>query len=323
MKQKIQKIEDWYMNDWLVDVFEEALTENDKFFFSEIYMPFRNVEAITEDGQTTYVLSDTWEYENMGWSKDEVTNAYWAIYGGNYFPEYYANDTDFDAAMTAHKCRVERLIESVFKLNYPKYRKMIELAGFAYDPLNNVDAHELHAEFENHGGESGVQSNANSSATANHSKNEHKVSAYDSTVKTEYTDEVNGQGTTTQPSLPIPGTSSATVDGTSVTSPSNVYSGVATNQYESQHTEATNASGDFGTGRTQHAYHVDAKNNAFGQELWGADYFKATKDRRYGNIGVTKTQELLDAERENLRYNLLKEFFRDINEVILIGIFDN
>ena len=68
-------------------------------------------------------------------------------------------------------------------------------------------------------------------------------------------------------------------------------------------------------------YTVDAEDNAFGKALKGADYYKAEKHRRYGNIGVTKTQELLEAEREQLRFNLLQEFFDDINKVILIGVY--
>lgn len=53
----------------------------------------------------------------------------------------------------------------------------------------------------------------------------------------------------------------------------------------------------------------------------GGDYSHIEKRVRQGNIGVTETTALLTHERELVRFNLIQEFFDDINKQILIGIF--
>lgn len=53
----------------------------------------------------------------------------------------------------------------------------------------------------------------------------------------------------------------------------------------------------------------------------GGDYSHIEKRVRQGNIGVTKSTELIESERELVRFNLLQEFFNDINKEILIGVY--
>lgn len=55
--------------------------------------------------------------------------------------------------------------------------------------------------------------------------------------------------------------------------------------------------------------------------ITGGDYSHIEKRVRQGNIGVTETSALLTHERELVRFNLIQEFFNDINKQILIGIF--
>lgn len=55
--------------------------------------------------------------------------------------------------------------------------------------------------------------------------------------------------------------------------------------------------------------------------ITGGDYTHIEKRLRQGNIGVTKSTELIESERELVRFNLLQEFFNDINKEILIGIY--
>ena len=69
-------------------------------------------------------------------------------------------------------------------------------------------------------------------------------------------------------------------------------------------------------------YTVDATDTAFGYALTGGDKMHVEKYIRQGNIGVTKTTELLEDARKALRFSVVQEFLDDINEVILIGIFD-
>lgn len=57
------------------------------------------------------------------------------------------------------------------------------------------------------------------------------------------------------------------------------------------------------------------------QAITGGDYSHIEKRIRQGNIGVTKTTELLNDERELVKFNLIQEFFNDINKQLLVGIY--
>lgn len=53
----------------------------------------------------------------------------------------------------------------------------------------------------------------------------------------------------------------------------------------------------------------------------GGDFSHIEKRIRQGNIGVTKTTELINDERELVKFNLIQEFFNDINKQLLVGIY--
>ena len=55
--------------------------------------------------------------------------------------------------------------------------------------------------------------------------------------------------------------------------------------------------------------------------ITGGDYSHIEKRIRSGNIGITETTALLAHERELVRFNLIQEFFDDINKQMLVGIF--
>lgn len=319
----MQKIKEWYFNGFLADCFAKVLTlnpdtENEFYFFNKIYLPFRFYNP------DTGIFDEEWHYEQCGWDNTDVTMAYWSQYGANYFMDTYLSRAKFEDDLEHNRCLTEQLIEAVFRKNKYKYVKMIELAGYAYDPLNNVDAHEMHSEFEVHGDEQHNTGSSSTSVSQTSVKNTHSVAPYDSETasKIEYEDTVDvPTGTTAitpSATVLIDGTTVVDSEGSNVQKPNSVTSGAASGVTVTRHDTAKNGINDetYGTD-----YHVKAIDNAFGQELKGADYYKAVKDRRYGNIGTTKTTELLEAERENLRFNLLQEFFNDINEVILVGVF--
>ena len=77
--------------------------------------------------------------------------------------------------------------------------------------------------------------------------------------------------------------------------------------------------------------HHNAKNGendySAGKDVWentvvGGDKYHTEKRVRQGNIGVTKTTELLNDAREYYRQNVITEFFKDLNEQILVGVYD-
>lgn len=317
-RPEMQRIDKWWKEGWLTHTFQRSLSEYiegewTNFLFQNIWAPTLKWNTDPADGPLD---PEQWIWRNYGFDPDEVALIYWSQYGGNFFPEYFTNDTEFTQAMNLNNVDMISLIKAVALKNKLKYIKMIELAGFAYDPLNNVDAHELYSVFENHGTTKHEMSNTNQSASADTAVTTHAVTPYDSTDWKDESKDTNSTTVTgnTSPSASA-GTASAT--GSSVTKPSFVQSGASATSDSTVHDNAKNTDS---TGQ-QEDYTVAAKNNAFGQALKGADYYKAEKKRRYGNIGVTKTQELLEAERENLKFSLIQEFFDDINKVVLIGVY--
>ena len=218
-------------------------------------------------------------------------------------------------------------IRAQYLKNLLKYTKMIELAGFAYDPLRNVDAHEMYSVFENHGETRHDILNTTSSASSDTGMTEHSVQPYDVTSYKKESKDENGTTRTTVGQNPdgtkTPEAKVGTVDVDEITATGNaidktsIYQSGANATRDATFHETAKNTGTNG----EEDYIVASTDNAFGQALKGADYYKAEKHRRYGNIGVTKTQELLEAEREQLKFNLLQEFFDDINKVILVGVY--
>ena len=64
-----------------------------------------------------------------------------------------------------------------------------------------------------------------------------------------------------------------------------------------------------------------AKDSAFGVAIEGAERYYAEKRIRQGNIGITKSTELIESQREVVRYNILDEFFKDLEREIIVGVF--
>ena len=69
-------------------------------------------------------------------------------------------------------------------------------------------------------------------------------------------------------------------------------------------------------------YAVSASDTAFGTALVGADRMYLEKYVRQGNVGVTKTADLIESQRTLLKFSIIQEFFSDINEPNLIGIYN-
>ena len=55
--------------------------------------------------------------------------------------------------------------------------------------------------------------------------------------------------------------------------------------------------------------------------ITGGDYSHIEKRIRQGNIGLTQTTALIESERELVKFNLIQEFFNDINKQLLVGIY--
>lgn len=286
------------------------------YFFDSIWLP---VKEVTSSG-----IAEQFTYVNIGLSTEQLAQIYKTYHGFNYLsPAFYKNNPALSIIDLGEKIR------SIFLLNKGKYLKLLELQGYTYNPLFNVDGTEIRQSLDNEG-TNDVSSNAFASGhggTAEDVTNTHKVSAYDNTEKTEYTDQTQG-GQNSLDGIPQYGYDSTTDTWTKSNGSLANLSGEtmsasgSRNETTYTHNNAMNKKWNETTQQyDEEEYEVDAKDTAFKKALVGGDKMHNEKLIRQGNIGVTKTQELIDAERQNLRYSVVKEFFDDINAQILVGIY--
>lgn len=282
-------------------------------FFQHIYVP---IKVVDNQG-----IATEFHYYDVGFKSGEIADIYETLYGFNYLSVPFRTEDLAHAQISTSV--LGKKIAAIFQLNKHKYYKMIELMGYTYNPLWNVDGVEIKQRLENQG-VTDVDTNTFSSGhgvTANDNVSEHQTTPYDGTTyRNEYKDTTQGQATVSNfaqyawdsttgqwvveyDTIGNVGAESATKAG-----------GKSSTVYV--HKNAKNLNNG-----AEEEYVINATDTAFGQALTGGDKMFNEKYVRQGNIGVTKTQELIAAERENLRFNLLKEFFDDINKELLVGVY--
>ena len=286
-----------------------AVGPPEKYFFTQIWLP---VKEVTEQG-----IADDWTYQNIGLTVTELADAYQTFYGFNRLSVPLIETQGYQSAY-----ELGEKIKSVFLMNKGKYLKLLELQGYTYNPLFNVDGVEIRQSLENNG-INNVTTSAGSFGRGLREENNkltHNVSAYDSTTKEEYNDTTIGQ----ESDHDLPQLSYDPTTG-NLTSPNPKEYNNAAERNASYAASGSSTKYDHQTAKNganhDEEYEVDAKDTAFNQALVGGDKMHNEKYIRQGNIGVTKTQELIEAERQNLRYSVVKEFFDDINAQILVGIY--
>lgn len=260
---RMMKIEEWNKKHILEAAFQLGLSSGGSpatYFFDSIYAPIRLPTATGMPAE--------WTYMPCGFTYSEVAGIYNARFGGNFWPGWYEDEAAMRTAYANRNCKaVERLIYILLE-NELKYKKLIELQGYTWNPLWNVDGTELHATIEQHADET--------TSTGTDVTTERSKYPYDSSSAKKYDQEKT--------------TGSATA-----------------NTRKVEH--------------DQDAHTVSASDNAFGEALSGGDVYHAEKTVRQGNIGVTKSSELIKDARNVLQWNVLEEYFRDINRQLLIGVF--
>lgn len=294
-----------------------------KYFFTDIWIPVKkmftdqNVQLTPEQ-----FLAAEYVWANVGLTPLQISDAYQTLYGMNYLSvPAFSDDLGYSSVS-----ELSSRMRAIFNLNKGKYLKLLDLQGLSYNPLWNVDGKEIRQTLENEG-VNDVTSNAFSSdhgGTAEDVTSTHKTTPYDSTtLKTEYVDTKQG-GQTSLSGIPQYGYDSTTEQWTRTDGSLSNLSGEtmsasgSVNETTYKHNNAENGITDTTYGKD---YVVQAVDTAFGQMLVGGDKMHVEKYIRQGNIGVTKSTELIEAEREILRFSVLKEFFDDLNEQILVGIY--
>lgn len=283
--------------------------------FQNIWLPLRKVKKVGND----YVLDENSTYYNVGILPDEIADIYWAHYSGTYLIGKQENIAQ-DLTILIKK------VKAVFKENLGKYLKLIELQGLEWNPLWNVDGTEIKQLLENNGTTDveGGSMQSNIGVQYDNSKRIHKTSPYDSaTMKTdeEETNDGNGSDVPTgiqrveylNNSFEV---TSQTIGPTTHISHADNYSNGRKDSTKYIHNNAKNL-----VNGSETDYAVKASDTAFGDALTGGDKMHVEKIIRRGNIGVTKTTELIEDARKALSYIILDEFFKDINKVILVGLY--
>lgn len=276
MLKNLKTVNQWYQMpavtsdtpDTLKWVFREATGDGGSpisYFFNDIYIPLRdrdNNHAMIEPPQYTYV--------KIGYSIDEITDAYMALYGYNMLSVPLPNSSVDPLGYTNGRNLMAQKIKAILNLNKGKYLKWIETMGYAYNPLWNVDGVEEYQWIDNHGNV--VRTDKPILAT----QVELNTASYDGTTK------------------PTQSTSTT----------------------YSQAGDTMTA-----TSEEEHDNIVDTSVPGVITAVTGGDYSHIEKRVRQGNIGVTMTTQLIQAERELVKFNLIQEFFNDINKQYLVGIF--
>lgn len=277
---------------------------NDVTLFTNVYIP---VKTPTAQG-----MPEEFTYTNIGLNPIELANAYLSDYGEQYLIADYSK-----GAWLPVKLRVD----SILTKNKGKYLKLIELSGYSYNPLWNVDGVETETQsgkVNKHIDESYIHGET---ITTERDASDTSTSQNSNTTTTSYTGQSSDYADVT--SFDIHG---------SVVDPSNPSTGEErTRQYipkdrvihdKSKETETITDTHSASDTSKHDATYTD-KHTGTDQKTgdpWEED--NRTIERvRHGNIGVTKTQELIESERVNLRFNVIDEFFRDINKDILCRVF--
>lgn len=273
--------------------------------FAEIYLP---IKTSSSTGQ-----SPDYTYENIGIMPDDIASIYAELYGSNYLID------DFTTPSVAASKLANR-IQAVMHMYREKYLKLIEMQGFAWNPMWNVDGktleESLHVITDN------INEKYNKGTTTTRTPTIGEKTSFDNYKVTdtltrkgqiaEYDDDttMNKHGTAGNPST-----------GDEIT---REY--IPKSRHISDYTKATDTTDHKYDGTKQ--LRMDGKDET---KVRGADTktgTNMTSDNftntvtRQGNIGVTKTTELIDSARKTLRWSILNEFFEDINKQILIGIYD-
>lgn len=255
-----------------------------KYFFSEIYAP---VKVPTAAG-----LPDTWTYVNIGFDNAYLAQMYNARYGQNYLIR--------DKALELFP-----YMQAVFLENLYKYKRLIEIQGYTFNPLWNVDADEKYGFADTHG----TTTNTNT-----HTVNMTTTHTTDQTVTNKSRDYAGN----------VPGdTEYDTQQRVQNTDTNDTHNNENSTEEDNQDVIVQEHTALKHTVEGQQKDITVKKDiNPLEFEVPEIDNLHVERHVRQGNIGVTKSTELLQDAIEYVKNNVITEFFKDLNDVILVGVFD-
>lgn len=293
-------IEKWYESDvtgrTLQSLFTDAMPS---MVFGEIYVSIRRNPRTAVDEQT-----ETYNYYNVGVTYADIADYFTTKFSLNYFAYDFNNESEYN--------QLKMRIASIYLANKYKYMKLIEVLGYRYNPLYNVDGTELYSRAESVGDAINTRTPSGTVTTVSGTKVNNTIGDSETVFfKNPYNE--NSE-------------SASVVDSKTKTN------AITTEQ---SYSEGYNEKSDFENVPAYKyeydsieqkwiksgVFSVDAKDNAFGEAFSGPERYYAEKRIRQGNIGVTKSTELLRDQREIVKFNILDEFFKDLEREIVVGIY--
>ena len=270
------------------------------------------------DGTLTYVDKDgeTQYHYNLGFAPSDINDAFHLYYGerkvGHALPPFGLLIEDKEDQIKWCAEWVKEHIDLFVKVNKDKYLKLVDTIGFKYDPISNYDMIE---EREDTIGQE----------TFTHTPIKHGVT--DTIVSNSATiDNVDHSAIQDEPqNVWVQDWDDSGKDFTE----SEIIAPTEIDHYTTTYDDATVgrlASYDVNKagGKTKDSTRVVPKAS---EQISLSESYEDQKDKkndsytltRKGNIGVTTSQQMLESEREIARFNLLKEFFEELNRYITLS----
>lgn len=303
---RLTRIEDWFYSEiegqTLTSLFSEALGSSSSVFLS-IYISIRRNPENTQQETT-----ETFDYYNVGFTPLQIAEYFYTKYDLNFFPYTFRSADSYSTIKTK--------LRSIYTANKYKYMKLIESLGYRYNPLYNVDGIELYSNAESIGG---TRSTKEPSGT---------IKTVTGTATTQGEAETIGNTSSTYFRNPYNNNSTTAENVEAITEQSAITSKQSFEQYTETNSLKHDPAYTWKYDQTEQKWKEDtlfsiaAKDSAFGVALTGPERYYAEKRIRQGNIGVTKSTELLRDQREIVKFNILDEFFKDIEPELIVGLYD-
>lgn len=303
LKKKLRHltaVEDWHdtiieNTNYLDSIFNDVLHSNN--VFSSIYICIRQnpTSAVTEE-------TPIYVYYDVGFTTAQIADYFNTRYSCNYFLYNFKVDSEYNQLLNR--------MQAVYKANFYKYLKLVEVMGYRYNPLFNVDANELYTNMESIGDTESIRTPEGTTRSTSGTLENNVI----------------GESTTTNYVNPYDSNSSSASNVDNKSTQTAITTETSFQDY-SETTEIDNKPAQsFQIDQQGHItkkgiYSMAAKDSAFGVAIEGAERYYAEKRIRQGNIGITKSTELIESQREVVRYNILDEFFKDLEREIIVGVF--
>lgn len=293
---------------------------------------------------------------DAGISVNSIIADYINLYGERPFAQLYYFDKDNPNSNTGNQETMNRLrgkLAAVIDLNYFKYKRLAETLGFVYDPISNYDMTERGTDKKTYNGKEKLEHEVDGKkitgvevfgplASSDIDTTEDAVKNLTITI------DANRKIATDQTGVSDvrAGRAAASIQTSGIDAIGTVDTQAAgiptTNHY-------TTTMDDPSTGRLQNydtttgdtaqsmVAKVETEMPATGHITAGSPNSPSYTDTktysnrndenehsltRSGNIGVTTSQQMIESERQLVRFSLLREIFEDINKELLLSVWD-